>query len=318
MNRHSDRPWLAAALAASAALCLAGMSAVLKGAMRDGATLGHAVFFRSAVTALCAGGLAAGLRLRPTGLPWRILLLRSLLGGSAMALAFFAVRGLPLGDAETLHRSSPVFVVLLAWPVLGERPTAVQAGLVLTAFLGAVLVMRPSLALSALPAAAGILAAVLAAGAYLCLRWLAKGTPVTLIVLVFTGTTALAAAPFAAAAGWPGAVVPRLLLAGALGTFGQLLMSHAYRFAAAAIVSTLLLLAVVFAALFGVLEFNETPAPLTLAGISLVVGSCGLLSGTRSHRSLASGQAEPYPLPLALPDTKGGAIGQGHSIRQSG
>jgi drug/metabolite transporter (DMT)-like permease len=295
VNRHADRPWRAAGLAAAAALCLAGMSAVLKGAMRDGATLGHAVFFRSAVTALCAGGLAAGLRQRLRGLPWRILLLRSLLGGTAMTLAFFAVRGLPLGDAETLHRSSPVFVVLLAWPVLGERPTAAQGALVGAAFLGAVLVMRPSFSLSALPAAAGILAAALAAGAYLCLRWLAKGTPVTLIVLVFTGSTALAAAPFAAAAGWPAPVVPRLLLAGGLGTLGKLLMSHAYRFAAAAIVSTLLLLAVVFAALFGALEFGEAPGSLTLAGMALVVGACALLTCVRNVRPGGSLPAGPPP-----------------------
>jgi drug/metabolite transporter (DMT)-like permease len=195
-----------------------------------------------------------------------------------MCLAFYAVSRLPLGDAEVLHRSSPVFVLLFSWPLLSERPTRAQAVFVATAFVGAALVVRPTFAVSALPAAAAVLAAALAAGAYMCVRELTRETPVTAVVLVFTGSVALVSLPFALAHPAPtGRLLVLLLLAGGSGTLGQVLMTHAYRFAKAGIVSAFGYTGVVFSTLLGVVEFGEVPLPLTIAGMALIAGSCVLL-----------------------------------------
>jgi drug/metabolite transporter (DMT)-like permease len=268
-------------LAVGSALALSVMSAILKHAMREGAALAHAVFIRSLVTALFAGGAVAAMRISLRRLPWRVLLSRSALGGSAMCLAFYAISRLPLGDAEVLNRSSPVFVLLFSWPLLVERPTRAQVVLVAAAFAGAALVVRPTFAVSAVPATAAVLAAALAAGAYMCVRRLAREIPVTAVVLVFTGTVALASLPFALAhEAPPSRLLLLLLLAGGSGTFGQVLMTHAYRFAKAGVVATYGYTGVVFSTLLGLVQFGEVPLPLTIAGMALIAGSCVLLVRT--------------------------------------
>ena len=296
MSRRRDRPARALLLASLAALSFAAMSAALKAAMRDGATLGHAVFYRSLVTALLAAAFVVAARVPVRGLPVRLLLVRSLLGGSAMVLGFYAVSGLPLGDAEVLRRTSPVFVVLLAWPILGEKPGRARVVLVLAAMLGTALVVRPSFDLSPLPAAAGLASGALGAGAYLCLRHLTKETPVTLMVLFFTGFVSLASAPFALAEPLSDAalLVP-LLGAGATGTLGQLFMTHAYRYAPAGIVATVGYLAVVFATAFGFLLFGHVPAPMSVAGAVLVAFSCVLITLSRGGRPGGRGGADGIP-----------------------
>jgi drug/metabolite transporter (DMT)-like permease len=255
------------------------MSACLKGALGGGASLGHAVFFRTAVTAALAAIAAVFLRAPVRGLPVRILLVRTLLGGSAMVLGFWAVGHLPLGDAEVLRRTSPLFVVVLAWPLLGERPGPVLVLLVLTALTGAALVARPTLDISFLPAAAGLSAGALGAGAYLCLRHMAKATPVTVMVAFFTGCMALGSAPFALRTPVPeAALLLPLLGAGIAGTLGQLLMTAAYRYAPAGVVATVGYLAVAFATLFGLLVFRHVPDGISVLGAALIAASCVLIS----------------------------------------
>src|SRR5688572_5756488 len=46
---------------------------------------------------------------------------RALVGTSGVVLAFWAVTKLPLADATTLLYTAPLFVVLLSYPMLGER-----------------------------------------------------------------------------------------------------------------------------------------------------------------------------------------------------
>jgi drug/metabolite transporter (DMT)-like permease len=270
-----NRPPLAVLLAASSALSFAVMSACLKEAMRSGAGLGHALFFRAVVTAAVAGAWTVWTRISLRGLPWRVLLLRSLMGGAAMALGFFAVQNLPLGDAEVLRRTSPIFVVILAWPVLGERPGGRLIALVLTAMAGTALVVRPTFEVAWLPAAAGLLAGGLGAGVYISLRHLVRRTPATLVVLFFTTCVSLASAPFALSKDLPdaGLLLP-LLGAGLAGTLGQLFMTHAYRFAPAGIVATVGYLAVAFAAVFGILLFGHRPGAGSIIGAALIAGSC--------------------------------------------
>src|SRR5688500_15632957 len=64
--------------------------------------------------------LAAGVRLvlfRPA-----VLWVRSVAGSVGVLFAFYALTHLPVSTALTLSNTVPVWVTLLAWPLLGQRP----------------------------------------------------------------------------------------------------------------------------------------------------------------------------------------------------
>ena len=80
------------------------------------------------------GALAFGIRLRVPRHLWGRLMLASLLNVTAwMGLATVGLLWLSAAEAATLAYTMPVWAALLAWPVLGERPSA---GMLLGLLLG--------------------------------------------------------------------------------------------------------------------------------------------------------------------------------------
>src|SRR5215210_1590436 len=85
--------------------------------------------------------VASGVRLallRPA-----LLWVRSVAGSLGVLFAFYALTHLPVSTALTLSNTVPVWVTLLAWPVLGQRPRAAVWGAILTGLAGIVLIQRP-------------------------------------------------------------------------------------------------------------------------------------------------------------------------------
>src|SRR5256885_1310630 len=79
---------------------------------------------RSAIAFILTAWLAraGGVRLRF----WRpgTLWMRSVVGSVSLLFSFYALSNLHVSMAYTLLNTFPLWVTLLAWPVLGERPTA--------------------------------------------------------------------------------------------------------------------------------------------------------------------------------------------------
>lgn len=82
------------------------------------------------------------LRLRITR-PW-MHILRGLLMGAALNCGFYAISTLEMTTATLLFFLAPVFATILAGPLLGQRVGAPRWAAVGAAFLGALLVLRPS------------------------------------------------------------------------------------------------------------------------------------------------------------------------------
>src|SRR5262245_13933619 len=102
--------------------------------------------------------LVLWLRQLPKGIWWaRIFVLRALNFGIFFALLFVAATRLPGGVAATLGAIQPLLVVLLSWPLLGDKPTA---GRVLAASAGVIgvvlLVISPAARLDPLGIAAAL------------------------------------------------------------------------------------------------------------------------------------------------------------------
>ncbi len=83
--------------------------------------------FGAAARALPIGlVLLAVTRRRPHGVwVWRILILGPLNIGAFFALIYLAATRLPGGLAATLTATSPIVMMLLAWPIIDERPRPV-------------------------------------------------------------------------------------------------------------------------------------------------------------------------------------------------
>jgi drug/metabolite transporter (DMT)-like permease len=74
---------------------------------------------------------------------FHLLFLRGFLGFSAMILFFTTIEYIPLGEAITLNKTSPFFVTILAYFLLGERLTTLRFLALFLGFLGIICITKP-------------------------------------------------------------------------------------------------------------------------------------------------------------------------------
>lgn len=221
--------------------------------------------------------LSAGVRLvyiRP-----RALWLRSLAGSASLLCAFYALTHMPVSAVLTLSSTVPVWVTILAWPMLGQRPGASVWTAVAAGFAGVALIQRPELSGEGLAALLALTGAVGTAFAMIGLNKLgsidARAVVVhfsavsTIFALVFlfatAGRDALDAFPRDAA------TLTLLLCVGLSGTVGQIFMTRAFAAGAPARVSIVGLSQIVFALIFDAVIWRRSFDLSTFAGIFLVV-----------------------------------------------
>lgn len=210
-------------------------------------------------------------RLDLRGQTWRAL---TLLGASGF---FFAgLPYIPLGEAVAIAYSETLLVVVLAPWLLKERLTPRAAVAAMIGFAGVLLVVRPGGGESSwLGPALLIMSALCGALSIIQIKRIRASDDSRTTVLFFTtvGTVVMAATlPFS----WKAPTLDALLLMallGALATAGQVLMTVAFRRADAGTLAPFNYTSIVWAALFAYLAWGETIAPLSLAGIALIVGS---------------------------------------------
>jgi drug/metabolite transporter (DMT)-like permease len=269
----------------TASLFFAAMGTLAKFSLRE-VPLIEVVFFRSMVSASILGvillfqkGSFLGNR------PW-LLLGRGLVGFAALMTNFYAVSKIPLGDAAILNSTSPVFVVFLSVLFLDEEISLRVILLSLFSLLGVGFILKPSLSYFNLPALLGLVSGFLAALAYVAIRQLHATDSFVTMAFYFTGISALFSAPltlshfvFPRPMVWAG-----LLGVGLTGTFGQLLMTYAYKHEDASVVSPFSYTAVIFSFFFGMFFFGELPDRYTVLGSAIVIASCVALSQIRNRR----------------------------------
>jgi drug/metabolite transporter (DMT)-like permease len=135
------------------------------------------------------------LRHTPPSLPGGrpiLLLLRGTLGFSAMILFFYTITTIPLGEAITLNKTSPLFVTLLAFFLMKERlgPWGILA--LFLGFLGVLFITQPWGLTVSRAHLMGLLGGFLAACAYATIKRLRHLYDARMIVLSFTATGTLA------------------------------------------------------------------------------------------------------------------------------
>lgn len=207
------------------------------------------------------------------------LLIRSLFGFTGVVLYFFSVGRLQLGDSSILNKMSAFFVIILSAAFLGEKIHKFQIPALFAAFAGALLIIKPGFNLQILPAAAGITAAVFAAGAYTIISSL-KGRENSLtIIFWFSAISTIGAfVPMLIVWKTPApAETAALILTGVFAAGGQYFLTLAYSNGPAGELSIYNYTHVVFSVIVGFLIWHEIPDLFSLAGAILIIGAALLL-----------------------------------------
>jgi len=220
----------------------------------------------------------------------KLLLLRTLLGMTAMHGFFYALTHMPLADCIFIGRTNPLLLALFAPLVLGETTPRAAWFAIITGLIGVALIMKPAMAW---PAAAWVAlgASAASAGAHLLVRRLNRTDHPLVIVFNFTALTALITV-FKALPGFvPLAQTQWILIVGVavFASLGQLFMTSAYGKDRAPAVAAASYSSVILSVVYGYLFWHEIPQPMAWVGGGLIVLGGLLLLKSRYRISEPAG-----------------------------
>jgi len=247
------------------------------------------VFFRNII-----GIMLILLALRHTppklkGGKFHLLFTRGFVGFSAMILFFYTISVIPLGEAITLNKTSPLFVSVLAFYLLGEHLSKRTLLALLIGFVGVVLITKPFGLVVSYEHILGILGGFFAAAAYTTIKKIKDIYDSRVIVLSFVGVGSLLPAllfsiapfievPHSLAFLFPAFMVPDTLylwsmiaFMALISTLSQWLLTKAYSASNLSIVGVISYTNIPFAIGFGWMLGDNFPDTLTLSGIALIV-----------------------------------------------
>lgn len=205
---------------------------------------------------------------------------RCLFGTSGLIANFYAIDRLNIADANMLNKLSPFFAIILSIPILKEKPKKIDILAVIIAFLGAMLIVRPTGSnMQLVPALIGLYGGFGAGTAYVFVRRLGKkGERTPIIVMCFSIFSTVITIPFIIADFVMLSPIQLLflILAGMSATLGQFGITSAYKFAPAKEISVFDYTQVIFAAILGMLFLGEAPTLMSIIGYVVIIGVAAL------------------------------------------
>src|ERR1700729_164498 len=215
----------------------------------------------------------------------RLQLLRSVLLFCSTTANVFAIRELQLSETATISFLTPVFVALLAGPVLGERVSAERMVAIALGFLGVVIATRPGMGAFQPIVLVAIAGVVCNSGYVLATRKLA-GADAAQTTLVWTQIAGIVFLTPMLPWVWrqPQSALDWLIMGG-MGVFaatshGMLIVAH--RYAPAPTLTPFTYTQLIWMIVSGVLVFGDWPSAATLGGAALVV-ACGAYLALRER-----------------------------------
>ncbi len=224
--------------------------------------------------------LSALMRLKIRNPAMKLHVGRTLAGWGGVSLMFAAVAFIPMADATAISFLNPVFAMMLAIPVLGERVGPIRWAAAAIALFGAMVLLRPTPA-SFQPAALLSLAAAVAMGIEITLIKLLSRREGPLQILFINNSLGLLIATAAVAFVWaPPSPAQWAALAG-VGLFmasAQMAYVNAMARAEASFVVPFAYVTLIFAAAFDMAVFGKTPDAITLTGAAIIIAGAALLA----------------------------------------
>ena len=140
-------------------------------------------FVRAALMLVFAGAIAAGTRTPFSLAGTPILWMRSLVGSLSMLCTYYTLtHDLPFAEATTLIKSFPIWVALLSWIVLRDRPSGKVWAAILIGAAGVVAISQPHFDHASLTLGIGVLSAVCTAVVMLGLNRLSAIQPRAIVL----------------------------------------------------------------------------------------------------------------------------------------
>ncbi|MBI1206952.1 MAG: EamA family transporter [Azospirillum sp.] len=194
----------------------------------------------------------------------------------ASAIIFvFGVRQLPIAEAAAIGFASPLMLIALSIPLLGETVGIRRWAAVLVGFAGVLVVVRPGTGAFQPAALLPLISALTWALALIASRRIGNDDP-PVATLLWSALSGLAAAtllvPFHwQLPSWQGLAV--MIAAGGLYTLGQLLLIMAFTSAPAGLLAPFHYSQMVWAVLIGWICFGTLPDAWTWTGAALIIAS---------------------------------------------
>ncbi|HEX2139053.1 MAG TPA: DMT family transporter, partial [Woeseiaceae bacterium] len=215
---------------------------------------------------------------------------RGLLQLVEAAVFVLAFAYLPLADVHAIAAASPLIVVALSAPLLGERVAPAQWLAVAAGFSGVLLILRPGFQTVEWPLLLPVAGAFLW-GYYQILVRQCAGFDSSETTLLWSALVGLVAVSSVAPLQWrtPDLMALALLVAiGLLGSAAHLALIKALAFAQAAAIQPFTYTLLLWVTILGYLVFGDLPDVWTVAGALVVLGS-GLFSWHREWRAAQDG-----------------------------
>lgn len=235
-------------------------------------------FFRNAVAAVIASVTLVrskeGFRIKKSS--FGDLFARCFCGTLGLICNFYAIDKIGLADANILNKLSPFFAIIFSIFILKEKANKVEWFCVITAFAGALFVIKPTGNINMVYSLIGALGGLGAGIAYTFVRKLGKkGERGPIIVFCFSMFSCITILPFLIMSYKPMTVVQTLILIGAgLGAAGgQFTITAAYTKAPAKEISVYDYTQILFAAMWGFIFYEELPDWLSITGYVIIIGS---------------------------------------------
>jgi len=240
------------------------------------------VLARAASAARIRDGKARTIiRIQP-GVMLGLHILRAACGIGSVACAVYAVSAIPLATANAIALTNGAFVLLFAGVFLGERLTPIVVFAGALSLLGGVIAAEPDIAHPAQFFSTGAIVAFAGAMFWGCETTLLKYTamrdhPTSILMVVNCSAALMTLIP--AMVFWremPLEIMAIYGLMGPLAIAGQFSNIRAYKLAHASILVPVKYVGIIYAAIIGIVFFDETPSLALAVGATLIVIGGGL------------------------------------------
>lgn len=188
---------------------------------------------------------------------------------------FYAIDRMVLADAAILNKMAPFFTIIFCFLFLKEKIKPIPLIAIIIAFLGAMLVIKPSFDFTKSgPALAAFAGGIGAGFAYACIRKLKYlNCNGKIIILFFSAVSMLISLPYMFVNYNPMTWQQFLVLcgAGACAAGGQFAITAAYYHAPAAKISIYDYTQIIFSTLLGFIFFGQLPDYLSFIGYAIII-----------------------------------------------
>ncbi len=210
---------------------------------------------------------------------------RALLMFISLCCYVMACQHLPLASLYTLSYTSPLFVTILAIPLLGEKIGIYRSTGIIVGFTGILFVLQPGMETFHPAAFLAILSGFFTGASIVLAKRLCQEDSNTLVTLIYIVVCLLGSLIFLPSV-WSSPSLNEfitLMMIGLTGGFAQYGFIHAFRLAPASTLAPFDYSGLLWAVLIGYVVWSEIPSTTVFLGSTLVIGG-GLITIWRSRK----------------------------------